>query len=115
LPRDAAVLTQPGAAFIDLVLELLPFRIDPRADLLFFRIRIADGSRDGVRTRLGIFDRRVPGIAGGLGGVLCGGRNAVPGCFDESTNVVEQSHRGLPIMPTLGASGLHAEKTGAVQ
>ena len=80
-----------------------------------FRIRVADDGRDRIRARLGFFDRRVPGIAGSLGGFLRGVRDAVPGFSDESTNVVEQSHRGLPIMPTLGANRVHAEKTRAVQ
>jgi hypothetical protein len=84
------------------LLELLLFRIDPRADLLFFRIGVADGRCDDIRTRLGIFDRGVPGVAGSLGGFLCGVRYAVPGIFEQSANVVDNSHRGLPIMPTLG-------------
>ena len=115
MPRDATVLTQPGAAFVDLVLELLLFRIDPRADLLFFRIGVANGRCDDIRTRLGFVDRGIPGIAGSLGGFLRGVRYAVPGFFEESTNVVEQSHRGLSFMPTLGLGRLHAEKTRPVQ
>ena len=88
------------------MLELLLLRIDPRADLLFFRIRVADDRRDGIRPRLGFFNRGVEGIAGHLGGFLRGGRDAVPGLFEDSTNIVEQSHRGLSFAPTLRGHSL---------
>src|SRR3954447_12409641 len=104
--RDAAVFTQPGAAFVDLVLELLLLRIDPRADLLFFRIHVADDRYDGIRPRFGILDRGVPGIAGSLRGFLCGVSDAVAGLLEESTNIVEQSHRGLSFVPTLRGRSL---------
>jgi hypothetical protein len=88
------------------MLELLLFRIDPRADLLFFCIGIADDSSDDIRSRLGIFDRAIPSIAGSLVAVPSGVRDVVPGVLDESANVVEKSHRGLSFVPTLRGQSL---------
>jgi hypothetical protein len=80
------MLTQPGAALVDLALDELLSRIKPRHGLRVCRIAGADSRCNDMGAGLGVVDRGVPEMLAVVHGVTAD-------AFDEPGDAAEKSHR----------------------